>query len=40
MLVPRLRTRADAFGVTVTADALPQLGLSAWQDAGEGLCDA
>ncbi|QUW84481.1 hypothetical protein SMIR_39680 [Streptomyces mirabilis] len=40
VLVPRLHTRADAFGVTVTADALPQVGLSAWQDASEGLCDA
>ncbi|MBT3156825.1 hypothetical protein KQH42_05115 [Streptomyces sp. CHA1] len=40
VLVPHLRTRADAFGVTVTADALPQVGLSAWQDASEGLCDA
>ncbi|WP_053648263.1 MULTISPECIES: FtsK/SpoIIIE domain-containing protein [unclassified Streptomyces] len=40
VLVPCLRTRADAFGVTVTADALPQIGLSAWQDASEGLCDA
>lgn len=36
VLVPHLRTRADAFGVTVTADALPQVGLSAWQDASEG----
>ncbi|MGW8506955.1 FtsK/SpoIIIE domain-containing protein [Streptomyces sp. CLCI03] len=40
VLVPRLRTRADAFGVTVTADALPQVGLSAWLEASEGLCDA
>ncbi|MFD5620632.1 FtsK/SpoIIIE domain-containing protein [Streptomyces yangpuensis] len=31
VLVPRLHTRADA---------LPQVGLSAWQEAGEGLCDA
>lgn len=40
VLVPRLHTRADPFGVTVTADALPQAGLSAWQDATEGLSDA
>lgn len=40
MLAPRLNTRADPFGVTVTADALPQVGLSAWQDASEGLRDA
>lgn len=40
VLAPRLHTQADPFGVTVTADALPQVGLSAWQDANEGLCDA
>lgn len=34
-LAPRLHTQADPFGVTVTADALPQVGLSAWQDASE-----
>ncbi|WP_406084472.1 FtsK/SpoIIIE domain-containing protein [Streptomyces virginiae] len=39
-LAPRLHTQADPFGVTVTADALPQVGLSAWQDASEGLRDA
>lgn len=40
VLAPRLHTQADPFGVTVTADALPQVGLSAWQDANEGLRDA
>ncbi|MFD3514192.1 FtsK/SpoIIIE domain-containing protein [Streptomyces sp. NPDC058657] len=40
VLAPRLNTHADPFGVTVTADALPQVGLSAWQDASEGLRDA
>ncbi|MFD3722707.1 FtsK/SpoIIIE domain-containing protein [Streptomyces sp. NPDC058674] len=40
VLAPRLHTHADPFGVTVIADALPQVGLSAWQDANEGLRDA
>lgn len=37
--IPRIATRADAFGVTVTAGALPRVGLEAWQDAADDLCN-
>jgi S-DNA-T family DNA segregation ATPase FtsK/SpoIIIE len=35
--IPRITTRADTFGVTVTATALPRVGLEAWQDARDDL---
>lgn len=37
--IPRITTRADTFGVTVTATALPRVGLEAWQDARDDLCN-
>lgn len=37
--IPRITTRADAFGVTVTANTLPRVGLEAWQDAADDLCN-
>jgi S-DNA-T family DNA segregation ATPase FtsK/SpoIIIE len=37
--IPRITTHADTFGVTVTAGALPRVGLEAWQDARDDLCN-
>ncbi|MEE1782763.1 FtsK/SpoIIIE domain-containing protein [Streptomyces sp. SP17BM10] len=35
--IPRITTKADEFGVTVTATTLPRVGLEAWQDAADDL---
>ncbi|WP_034090707.1 FtsK/SpoIIIE domain-containing protein [Streptacidiphilus albus] len=37
--IPSISTHADTFGVTVTANALPRVGLEAWQDARDDLCN-
>ncbi|GCD98339.1 DNA translocase FtsK [Embleya hyalina] len=39
-LIPTLKTRPDRFGVTVTANTLPKVGLTAWRSAEESLRDA
>ncbi|MFF4830289.1 FtsK/SpoIIIE domain-containing protein [Streptomyces sp. NPDC001315] len=38
--LPRIKLTADQFGVTVTATTLPRVGLEAWQDAADDLCNA
>lgn len=38
--LPRIKVKADSFGVTVTATTLPRVGLEAWQDAADDLCNA
>ncbi|WP_165986460.1 hypothetical protein [Streptomyces sp. YIM 98790] len=37
--LPRIKTTVDQFGVTVTANTLLRVGLQAWQDAADDLCN-
>lgn len=38
-VIPRIKTKADPYGVTVFAGTLPKVGLSAFEDAAESLRD-
>lgn len=38
--LPRIKVTADQFGVKVAATTLPRVGMEAWQDAADDLCNA